>query len=100
MGETRTVQARLITQSQESLTERTTREAASVARAKTAEKELGTLKQEARALRVAVTSNARKKTIAACQTERIEGPQMGVQTDFLPIDMPLPVFPHGGTLLP
>ena len=97
---TREEQARLIAQLQKSVTERTTKEAASATRAAEAEKALATLKQEARALRVAVRSANLKKVVAACQTERVEGPQMSVQTDFQSIQMPLPALPHGGMLLP
>ena len=55
---------------------------------------------QARALRVAVRSINMKRTHAACQTERVEGPQMAAQTDFVAVHMPLPALPHGGTLFP
>ena len=66
-----------------------------------AEKAHAVLKQEVRALRVAVRSINAKKVVAATQTERfVEAPQSATQTDFVPVDMPLRAYPHGGTLLP
>ena len=98
---TREEQARLLTELQSSITQRTSKEAASATRAAEAEKALATLKQEARALRMAVRSANMKKTPVATQTERhVEGPQASVQTDFQAVHMPLPALPHGGTLLP
>lgn len=97
---TREEQARLLAQLQQSLSDRTAKEAASAQRAAEAEKALETLKREARALRVAVRSVQCKKVVAACQTERVEGPQAAVQCDFQAVHMPLPALPHGGTLLP
>ena len=52
--------------------------------------------QEARALRVAVRSINMSKVVGSTQTERIEGPALHSQTDFVSIDMPLPGLPHGG----
>jgi len=97
---TREEQARLIAQLQATLSERTSREASSATRATESEKALATLKQEVRALRVAVRSTTMRKVVATTQTERVEGPAMGVQTDFVRLDMPLPCLPHGGVLLP
>ena len=98
---TREEQGRLITQLQASLTERTTREAASAQRAAEAETALAALKREARALRMAVRSEAMKRCVAATQTEaHVAGPQASVQTEWQAVHMPLPALPHGGTLLP
>ena len=97
---TREEQAKLLATLQQTVTARTAKEAASTARAAEAEKALATLKQEVRVLRVSVRSANLKKVPAACQTERVDGPQMACQTDFLAIDMPLPRLAHGGTLAP
>ena len=73
------------------------KEAGSAQRAADAEKALATLKQEARALRVAVRSQNMKKVVASTQTERVEGPQLSCQTEWQAVHMPLPCLPHGGT---
>ena len=122
----RAEQTALITQLQSVLTERTSKESGSVirrctshraaplialppssrcspttfqaSRAVEAEKALAALKQEVRALRVAVRSTNMKKTVASTQTERdVAGPAIAIQTEWQAVHMPLPALPHGGT---
>ena len=97
---TREEQAKLLATLQQTVTERTSKESSSAAKAAVSEKALATLKQEVRVLRVAVRSANLKKVPAACQTERVEGPQMASQTDFVALQMPLPRLAHGGVLVP
>ena len=92
-------QASLVAQLQTALTERTSKEAASASAAAEAERALAALKQEARALRLAVKSIAAKRVVGSTQTEEnVAGPEMASQTDWAAVHMPLPCLPHGGSL--
>ena len=55
------------------------------------------LKRSVRELRVAAGAIAVKRSAAACQTTRVEGPAVACQTEWCAVHMPLPALPHGGS---
>ena len=75
-------------------------EATATTRATEAEAMVATLKRAVRELRVAAGAKNVKRSIASCQTEKMPGPAMEVQTDWAVVAMPLPSLPHGGALFP
>ena len=85
-------QKALIGHLQESLTEKTSKEASSATRLVMTEGALGELKQEARALRVAL-----RQAQTNADEAKAKMPQSGCQTEWQTVHMPLPCLPHGGT---